>query len=96
MLKFLHTQVFTRGCQAVLVVVPHDHQSAVLPSIQNVFFHNLQPSLMSLLSYFYIAPWVLPNLAGPVPLELSPSAIAEANTAVNSVQQAKTKETKKR
>ena len=36
-LKFLHTQVFTHGCQAVLVV-PHDHQSAVLPGIQNLFF----------------------------------------------------------
>ena len=35
--EILHTQVFTHGCQAVLVV-PHDHQSAVLPGIQNLFF----------------------------------------------------------
>ena len=44
--KFCHTEIFTRGCQAVLVV-PHDHQSAVLPGIQNLFFLDLQPSLMS-------------------------------------------------
>ena len=74
----------------------HDHQSAVLPGIQNLFFLDLQPSLMSLLSYFHVAPRVLPDPAGPLSSELSPSAIAEANTAVNDVQQAKTKETKKR
>ena len=53
-------------------------------------------SLMSLLSYFHIEPQVLSNPAGPLSLELSPSTIAEANAAVNGVQQAKTKETKKR
>ena len=36
-LKFLHAQVFTCGCQAVLVV-SHDHQSAVLPGIQTSSF----------------------------------------------------------
>ena len=82
MLKFLHAQVFTRGCQAVLVV-PHDLQSAVLPGIQNLFFLDLQPSLMSLLSYFHVAPRVLPNPAGPLSSELSSSAIAEVNAAVN-------------
>ena len=58
--------------------------------------HDLQPSLMSLLLYFHVAPRVLPNHAGSVSLEVSPSAIAEANTAVNGMQQAKTKKTKKR
>ena len=42
-LKFLQAQVFTHGCQAILVV-PRDHQSAVLPGIQNLFFLDLQPS----------------------------------------------------
>ena len=42
-----------------------------------------------------VAPRVLPDHAGPLSSELSPSAIAEANAAVNGVQQAKTKETKK-
>ena len=51
---------------------------------------------MSLLSYFHAAPRVLPDPAGPLSSELSPSAIAEANAAVNGVQQAKAKETKKR
>ena len=93
-LKFLHAQVFTRNCQAVLVVPP-DHQSAVLPGIQNLFFLDLQPSLMLLLPYFHIAPRVLRDPARPLSSELSPATIAEANTAVNGVQQAKTKETKK-
>ena len=51
---------------------------------------------MSLLSYFHVAPRVLPDPAGPLSSELSPSAIAEANAAVNGVQHVKTKETKKR
>ena len=93
-LKFLHIQVFTCGCQAELVVL-HDHQSAVLPGIQSLFFLDLQPSLMSLLLYFHVAPRVLPDPAGPLSSELSPSTIAEANAAVNGVQQAKAKETKK-
>ena len=62
--KFCHTEIFTRGCQAVLVV-PHDHQSAVLPGIQNLFFLDLQPSLMSLLSYFHVAPRVCSILRDP-------------------------------
>ena len=33
--NFVTLKFFTRGCQAVLVV-PHDHQSAVLPGIQNL------------------------------------------------------------
>ena len=42
--KFCHAENFThtgfiRGCQAVLVV-SDDHQSAVLPGIQNLFFLN--------------------------------------------------------
>ena len=74
----------------------HDHQSAVLPGIQNLFFLDLQSSLMSLLSYFHVAPQVLPDPAEPLSSELSPFAIAEANAAVNGVQQAKTKEIKKR
>ena len=45
---------------------------------------------MSLLSYFHVAPRVLPDPSGPLSAELSPSAIAEANAAVNGVQQAKT------
>ena len=91
-LKFLHVRVFTLGCQAELIVL-HDHQSAVLPGIQSLFFLDLQPSLMSLLSYFHTAPQVLPNPAGPLSSELSPSTIAEANAAVNGVQQANAKET---
>ena len=51
---------------------------------------------MSLLSYFHGAPRVLPDPSGPLSAELSPSAIAEANAAVNGVQQAKTKGSKKR
>ena len=51
---------------------------------------------MSLLSYFQIVQRDLLDPAGPLSSELSPSAIAEANTAVNRVQQAKAKETKKR
>ena len=62
--KFCHTGTFTRGCQAVLVV-PHDHQPAVLPGVQNLFFLDLQPSLMLLLSYFHVAPWVCPILRDP-------------------------------
>ena len=93
-INFLHAQILTCGYQAVQVV-PHDHQSAVLPGIQNLFFLDLQSSLMSLLSYFQRAPRILPDPAGSLLSELSPSAIAEANAAVNSVQQAKTKETKK-
>ena len=50
---------------------------------------------MSLLLY-YVALRVLPDPARPLSSELSPSAIAEANAAVNGVHQAKTKETKKR
>ena len=46
---------------------------------------------MSLLSYFHVAPRVLPDPSGPLSAELSPPAIAEANAAVNGVQQAKTK-----
>ena len=56
-LKFLHTQVFTCGCQAILVV-----QCFMI--INQLFYKsllNLQPSLMSLLSYFHIAPRVLPD-----------------------------------
>ena len=79
---------FTHGFQAVLVV-PHDHQSAVLPGTQNLFFLDLQPSLMLLLSYIHVAPRVLRDPAGPLLSELSPSAIAEANAAVNNVHQAK-------
>ena len=33
--NFVTLKFFTRGCQAVLAV-PHDHQSAVLPGIQNL------------------------------------------------------------
>ena len=51
---------------------------------------------MSLLSYFQIVQRDLLDPAGPLSSELSPSAIAEANTAVNRVQQAKAKEMKKR
>ena len=51
---------------------------------------------MSLLFYFHVAPQVLSDPAGPLSAELSPSTIAEANTAVNSVWQAKTKGGKKR
>ena len=71
--------------------MPHDHQSAVLPGIQNFFFLDLHTVL-----YFHVAPRVLPNPAGPLSSELSPSAIAKANAAVNGVQKTKTKETKKR
>ena len=70
--------------------MPHDHQSAVLPGIQN-FFLDLHT-----VSYFHIAPRVIPDPAGPLSSELLPSTIAEANAAGNGVQQAKTKETKKR
>ena len=73
--------------------MPHDNQSAVLPGIQNLFFLDLQPSLMSLLSYLHVAPRVLADPVGPLSSELLPSAIAEANAAVNGMQQAKTKET---
>ena len=52
---------------------------------------DLHPSLMSLLSFFSVVPRALSDPAGLLSLELTPSAIAEANTAVNSVQQAKTK-----
>ena len=72
--------------------MPHDHQSAVLPGLQNLFFLDLQPSLISLQSYFHLACWILPDPAGPLSLELSPSAITEANAAVNGVQQAKKRE----
>ena len=48
------------------------------------------------MSYFHVAPQVLPDPVGPLSSELSPSAITEANAAVNGMQQAKTKETKKR
>ena len=48
---------------------------------------------MSLLSYLHIAPRVLADPVGPLSSELLPSAIAEANAAVNGMQQAKTKET---
>ena len=61
----------------------------------NPSFLNLQSSLMSLLSYFHVAPRVLPDPSGPLSAELSPSAIAEANAAVNGVQQAKTPGSKK-
>ena len=50
---------------------------------------------MSLLSYFHVAPRILPDPVGPISSELSPSTITEANAAMNSVQQAKMKETKK-
>ena len=70
---------------STILLVPHDHQSAVLPGIRN-FFLDL---------YFHVAPWVLPDPAGPLSSEQSPSTIAEANAALNCVQQAKTKETKK-
>ena len=50
---------------------------------------------MSLLSYFHVAPRVLPDPAGPLSSDLLPSPIVEANAAVNGMQQAKTKETKK-
>ena len=73
--------------------MPHDHQSAVLSGIQNLLFLDLQPSLMSLPSYFHVAPQVLADPAGPLSSELLPSAIAEANAAVNGVQQAETKKT---
>ena len=53
-LKSLHAQVFIRGCQAVLVV-PYDHQSAVLPGVQNLCL-DLQPSLMSLLLHLGYCP----------------------------------------
>ena len=43
--------------------------------------------------YFHVASRILPDPVGPLLSELSPSAITEVNTAV---QQAKTKETKKR
>ena len=39
-----------------------------------------------------VAPRVLPDPPGPLSSEVSPSAIAEVNAAVNGVQQAKTKE----
>ena len=51
---------------------------------------------MLLLSYFHVAPRVLPDPSGPLSAELSPSAITEANAVVNGVQQAKTKGNKKR
>ena len=70
--EIFYTHVFTRGCLAVLVV-PCNHQSAVLPGIQILFFLDLQPSLMSLLSYFHVAARVsVPDLAGPLSSELSP------------------------
>ena len=47
-------------------------------------------------SYFHVASRLLPDPAGPLSSELLPPAIAEVNAAVNGVQQAKTKETKKR
>ena len=51
---------------------------------------------MSLLSYFQAAPWRdLLNPAGPLSSELSPSAISEANAAVNHATQ-RAKESKKR
>ena len=46
---------------------------------------------MSILLYFRVVPRALPDPAGPLSSELSPSIIAGANAAVNSVQQAKTK-----
>ena len=53
------------------------------------------PSLTSLLMYYKVVPRDLLNLAGSLSSELLPSMIEEANTTVNSAQQAKTKETKK-
>ena len=51
---------------------------------------------MSLLSYFQVVSRDLLDPAGPLSSELAPSAIAEANAAVNRVQQqAKAKETKR-
>ena len=49
-LKFLHAQVFTRGCQAVLAVVPHDRQ---LAGIQTSSF-----SICCLACYFHVDPRV--------------------------------------
>ena len=69
-----------------------DNQLVFNPPI----FLNLQSSLMSLLFYFHVAPRVLPDPFGPLSVELSPSAIAEANAAVNGVQQAKNEGSKKR
>ena len=63
--------------------MPHNHQFFL-----TVLCIDLHPSLMSLL------PLYLRLLLESAPLsssKLSPSAIAEANTAVNGVQQAKTK-----
>ena len=68
------------------------NQLFLISGIQNLFFLDLQPSLMSLLLYLHIAPRILPDPAGPLSWELSSSAIAEANTAVNGVQQAKKRE----
>ena len=65
------------------------NQLFLISDIQNLFFLD---SLMLLLSYLHVAPRILPDPAGPLSWELSPSAIAEANTAVNGVQQAKKRE----
>ena len=52
---------------------------------------DLHPSLMSPLSYFICNTSGFADSAGPLLSELSLSAIAEANAAVNGMQQAKTK-----
>ena len=46
---------------------------------------------MSILSYFRVVPQALPDPAGPLSSDLSPSTFAEANAAVNGVQEAMTK-----
>ena len=74
------------AAQAVLLIVPHP--SAVLPGIRSLFFLDLQSNLMSYYrTSIDVVPRDLPDPAGPLLLELSPSNIAEANAAVNGVQQ---------
>ena len=64
----------------------HDYQ--LFLTIRNIPCIDLHPSLMSLVSYCREVPRALPDPAGPLSSELSPSAIAEANAAVNGMQQA--------
>ena len=97
--KFCHAEIFSRtgfirGCQAILVV-PHDRQSAGIQtpsfSIGSLAWCHYYPTSTSTwrcssgFTRSFRTPWA----------ELSPSAIAEANTAVNGMQQAKTKGSKK-
>ena len=89
--KFCHAEIFTRTRSlASYMWLPTSSASwSTVSWYSNPIFLNLQSCLMSLLSYFHVTPRVLPDPFGPLSAELSPSAIAEANAAVNGMQQAK-------